>query len=304
MAKNMWTKLIATRNDAQRLERCLKSLSLFSGPTIVIDAGRDNTKQIAEELSVSYLSVDWQNNWSSIKNAVGSAIQGWSIWIEPWEEVIELPDPPEDPINLSVTLISGNWISYPARAFHSSAPLVFSNPTFESAEANSHSRIVLVGTGGRPASETEKIISDWASREPANHQVPYYRAMHRLSCGDISGFRTAAHEYLFRDNKFSDSGTLIKLYLGLVESKTNPSIAMGWLAEALSDKPWLAEAWFASAEICRSAGQLGRAAALYKAAIVFGKHRPNDEKFPVDALKYQEEPEKILTAIASLNGKA
>lgn len=299
----MWTKLIATRNDAHRLESCLKSLNSFPGPTIVVDAGKDNTKRVADEFSVSHLPVAWQNDWSSIRNAVGSAIEGWSIWIEPWEEVIELPDPPEEPTNLSVTLISGNWVSYPARAFHSNAALTFSNPTFESADAEAHSGIVLIGNGGRPASETEKIITDWASREPANHQVPYYRAMHRLSCGDVLGFRTAAHEYLFRDSKTSDSGTLIKLYLGLVESKSNPSVAMGWLAEALADKPWLAEAWFASAEICRAAGHLGRAAALYKAAIEFGKHRPNDERLPVDVSKYREEPEKILKAIAALNSK-
>jgi len=299
------TKLILTRNDQEKIEKTLKSIENIDGEVIVGDMeSTDKTVAIATSLGAKIVKIPWTKSYADGWNKLIYSANGFIFNLTPGEVLVYNDDEEEldkDKI-YGVSLITGDWITYTTRIWHTDLEIKYRNRVFEetNVEYNCKSQITITNNSGKRSSETSSLLDIWEKEDIKSPKFSYYKAMFRLSLGDIKGFRSYAHEYLFRSPSITDSTILIWLYLGFVEiASGNMNKATEWAACILGEKPWLAEAWCMAAEAAVKSNQPGRASMLYKMAIAAGKWRPESDRMPIDIGKYRDQPNEYIKAFDS-----
>lgn len=81
--------ILITRDEAENLPRCLKSLHGVVDEIVVIDTGStDSTIEIAKEFGAEVRTFDWVQDFSAARNAsIELATQPWLFWIDADEEL-------------------------------------------------------------------------------------------------------------------------------------------------------------------------------------------------------------------------
>lgn len=96
------------KNEADKLERCLRAAMPWVGEAIVVDTGStDDTVAIAERLGARVVHLPWQGDFAAARNAsLEAASLEWALVLD-GDEVLEVIDPEEFARAVEQTVIDG-----------------------------------------------------------------------------------------------------------------------------------------------------------------------------------------------------
>ena len=138
-----------------------------------------------------------------------------------------------------------------------------------------------------------KLTQKWRNKEPASNEPYYYEACVLLSQMKYEEFLKLANIYLFREKKEVMPIIMTRYYSSMVycHIKKDPNLAIRNLIPCLITKPLMAEFWCLLGDIYyKLLKKYSKATVFYDNALKLGKHRLQDDMWPMEIKKYRDYP--------------
>lgn len=126
------------KDEAENIERCLKSVRRLVSEILVVDTGSvDKTKEICEDLGAVVLSFPWCNDFAAARNfALENTAADWILWVDADEtvhtenpsEVLEyLHETENDVVSINMIHYYGTMPVHLTRSYHIVTERLFRN---------------------------------------------------------------------------------------------------------------------------------------------------------------------------------
>jgi hypothetical protein len=299
------TVCLIVRKNETTIEQTLLSLKPIAGELLVGLVGdRDSSEDVCRKHGARVIPLAMSaTDLATAKNAMLSFIKdGWVMFIEPWEVLIEGEDHILDacnkpPASYHLSVLQGNLISKEIRLWHVGLKLRFQNPVFETV-MDDHSlplidSILFTNYKG-DLQEKEDLVDKWISKRITDAEPYYYRTCVLLAQGKFEEFLKAAEQYLFL-SRHGISAVMTQYYMSMVQCyvKNDHQAAVKSVLACIALKPTMAEFWSLLGDIYYKCKQYEKAEVFYDNAIVLGERRMNTDVWPLDISKYLDHPSRM-----------
>lgn len=302
----MITTQILTKNNEKTIERTLQSLKSLPTEIIIADLGStDKTIEICKDLGANIFTVKFDYNYSSIRNLiVKQSKTEWQMMIHPWEaldeDVRQIKEALSHTENCKLLVLKGDLLTKELRLWRKGTA-VFDRPVYENLEptVGKTLNVMVYSDIAGGLGMTHEILMQWKERFPLSAEPDYYLACTYLMHRKYDDFLRVAEHYLFLKNTSDESVLLLRYYLSLVNCyiKRNPNKSLTNIMECIGSKPLMAEFWCMLGDIYLHMKEFERATSFYQNAILMGSKRDPNDEMPMELSKYDEYPQKMITAI-------
>jgi tetratricopeptide (TPR) repeat protein len=265
-------------------------------PIIIVDVGStDNTIKICKDYGCSVKEAIFEGDYSKVRNS--NIADGWNFYIQPWEILtsghISLKNINSVNQTYRVRVLQSNMLTKEIRLWKNKK---FENPIYEtiSGKAEIMDDVFIYSKTPKEDPDRLKIIEKWKKAQLS--EPVYYEAMTYLAMGKYKEFKTTAQKYLFNPLEKDEHVAMLKYYLALVSLYVfkDASTAYTEIVPCIIAAPLMAEFWCLLGDILYRSNKYQEARTIYENALILGKHRLNDDYFPVDIGKYKDYPEKMM----------
>lgn len=288
---------LLTKNNETTIEKSLISLKPLNCHIVAVDRGsKDGTISICEKYGIEVVRVPFMNRCEARNHIIS---QGWQMYLEPWE-ILTMGHQSIKSAKYGayyMTVVRDGIVAKEVRLWN--GPYKFINPVFEylKVETNQVLEAVIYSKGGLDQVDTLQGIELWKSKDPLSHEPFYYQACFLLSEGKYDEFIKISDYYMFLNKKQSISATMNRYYYALVhvvhKKKAKPAIQN--LVLCLCANPLMAEFWcLAGDAYYHLLNNFDKAKSFYENAIILGRHRLRNDKWPMEIAKYKSYPEKMI----------
>jgi tetratricopeptide (TPR) repeat protein len=232
------------------------------------------------------------------------------MYIEPWEKIAYGLDDIKKAIKgneqgYRFKVFQGDMITKEIRLWKKEH--VFKNPVFEciTIDEAKETNVVLYSKVVDRTEHQLELVRHWKNSFPIDAEPYYYEACIMLSKGKYDEFLSAAHAYLFKDDK-SMTMTMINFYCAYVYCyiKKDASLAIRHLMPCILANPLMAEFWCLLGDIYYMIlKKYDKAKAFYENALFLGSKRLKDDLWPMDIKKYKDFPEKMIKSCDKIISK-
>lgn len=303
----MLTVHILTKNNQKTIEATLKSVADLGASILVGDyASTDNTIEICKTYHAKIFNVKNKKRNEARTWLDGQASKnGWNLWLEPWETIIQNPLAYES-VNSDtayVRVLHEQNITWDVRLWHKSCQFI--NPVFETIKSDnaSNSNMILASSGGHDYSDVFESIQQWKVDEPLSKQPYYYQACLLLAEKRYDDFLASAEHYLFLDKQPTTSGIMTRYYYAMVQLMHKKAVkpTLQNLNLCLCAKPLMAEFWCLTGDVYyHLMHKFALAKEFYENAIFLGSKRLASDRWPMDISKYNKYPNKMIESCNQL----
>lgn len=297
---------LLTKNNQRTIEKTLLSVQPLHAPVVVADRGStDGTIRLCQEYGTKIVRVPYMTRCEA-RNHVLSP-NGWNLYIEPWEtlsmghqEVLKAKRGA-----YRFTVVKEGTIAKEVRLWF--GDLKFINPVFEylNVQTNLEIQAVIHSKGAPNYQDTIQEIEAWKVREPTIAEPFYYQACLLLSEGKHEEFLKIAEHYMFLDKETSVASTMIRYYYALVQTthKKRAKPAIQNLILCLCANPLMAEFWCLMGDVhYHLLNDFRKAKHFYENAIILGRNRLKNDKWPMEIAKYKAYPQKMIKSCEQILG--
>ena len=267
----------------------------------IVDLGsRDRTVKICHKYGAN---VSWEpsiTNRSLIRNRIiEKSNSPWHMYIEPWEVLSKGGLTNLDSGVYHVSVLNNNLLTKEIRLWSTNHSVKFVNPVFEKIDVSSEKEcpVILCSNHTPDYKLLLENLELWKSNEPTNPTPYYYQSCVLLGQGKFKEFMKISSHYMFLEKQESMSKVMNQYYYAMVslfeDRKVKPTLQN--LTLCLSQKPLMAEFWCLTGDVYyHLLNDFSKAKTFYQNAIILGKHRRKDDKWPMDITKYNQYPSKMI----------
>jgi glycosyltransferase involved in cell wall biosynthesis len=307
LGKNSLTIHILTKNNAKTIHKTLQSLSPCEQRILVADMGSsDNTMAICRSFGIKPISLG-KNDRDVLRNRMSElSSTEWNMYVEPWEAVLQgyqtIKNGPF--YNSYVTLIQGDMVSKEMRFWKKDQKFV--NRVFERIDCDFHSEadVLLYSSGRSDYVDLLKELDGWKHDNPTAPTPYYYCGLVLMALGNYEEFLRCSEHYmhLTAGNVGIDS-TMNRYYYAMAtlihRKKIKPVLQN--INLCLRHKPLMPEFWCLIGDAYYHISKnFPMAVEFYENAILLGKHRLKDDRWPMDVSKYKDYPERMIESCRKL----
>jgi tetratricopeptide (TPR) repeat protein len=222
----------------------------------------------------------------------------WQMYIEPWEALLRghkfIQDGVRD--NFYATVIHNNIISKEVRFWRKGQEFV--RPVFEAVDVKpGMSNVVFYSSGRSDYDDLLQRIELWKHDKPTLATPYYYHALILFALGKYEEFIRCSEHFMHLSRMEVGMASVMNRYyysMAMIAHRNKLRPALQNLNICLCQQPLMAEFWCLMGDAYyHVAKNFNHAKALYKNAIILGRHRQNDN-WPMDLTKYKEYPEKMI----------
>lgn len=308
----MITAHLLTKNNADTLEKTLKSVQPWASQIIVIDQGStDRTLEICENYRTTIIAKTNLNR-SELRNyGVNKAKNEWSLMIEPWEVLTKgqsldrLGDLVDSCYYVSI-LQAGGVLLKEVRLWRKGCSFV--SPVFERIKetATDSLPIMIYSNGRRDYQQLMEHVHDWRKKQPLMPQPYYFEACIHLAEGRWDQFLATAERYMvMMPHRSEMSAVMNRYHYALVQltHRKNARVAIQNLILCLIARPLMAEFWCLLGDVhYHLLSQFEKARSFYENALVLGHRRLQKDWWPMDISKYKEYPQMMVDSCNKILG--
>jgi len=306
---------ILVKNNEKTIEATLECASKISNKIVVGDAGcTDDTIKKCKKYDAKIVNLPFKGDRSVFKNyMVEKNSSSWMLFMEPGEVFLSQPNFlnfDNEKTAYRVKLINGDLITKEVRIWHTSNPIKFKNPVFEtpSVEENiKNLEVFLISNQAQIDEEKIQSLNEWRLKNPISKEPLYYIACSNLIQKKWKNFINSAEVYLYANNSNDSPALMTRYYISMVKSCVKEELdyegAIKNLIICLAEKPLMAEFWCLLGDIHCRINENEKARGFYQNAILLGSKRKDDDDLPIEISKYKRYPEKMIEAFKELKEK-
>jgi glycosyltransferase involved in cell wall biosynthesis len=284
---------LLTKNNDQTVTKALESVMALKPTILVGDLGStDRTVDICDNYGAHIIRMDDRDRSAARNRLIEEAPEGLNMMIEPWEI---LAQGYENVAEGYVKVLNNQTLSKEVRIWTTGH---FVNPVYERLESDVQNEVdVLFYTiGGRDHAEDLRLINLWIEGSPRITSPYYYKACTLMAMGQYDEFLKAAEHFLFLD-KTSMSSVMIRYYLSMIYliHKREYKPVLQNINLCLCARPLMAEFWCLLGDAYyHLLKRFVDAKNFYENAMLLGKRRLANDKWPMDISKYNQYPQKMI----------
>lgn len=292
------TTHLLTKNNANTIESCLKSLVPLDGEIIIGDLGsEDDTISICKRYDAKIISITGNRN--KIRNEIVRKNKNpWQMYLEPCdvlavghEAIMNL----KEPNAYFIQVFQGDTISKETRIWNKSCGIEFIQPVHETLNCKNEKflpGVVIYSTGNKY--DISEEIEKWIKENPVGKEPKYYWAYNLLSQNKYKEFLKAGEEYLFLDSS-GLSAIMLQYYMGIIQLHLGDTKSASRSAvECIVVKPLMAEFWCLLGDCYYKSKQYKKSIYFYENAMILGKRRMINDLWPVEISKYKKHPTTMI----------
>lgn len=237
---------------------------------------------------------------AAVRNAHLAGLDGWVLFLEPWEEVENLGSIDlSAPAAYKVMVFQSGTLTREVRLWHTSLGLKFINPVYETVacDAAELSEVVIRSRGDPHLEDNLRRVERWCQSHPVAAEPEYYRACTLAALQRDREALAAAQTFFFRGGHGVPAG-MLHYYCAQCENRLGrPNDAVRHLLCCVEMAPVMAEFWCSLGDIYGGTGHPGRAKEFYENAIILGSQRMTDDGWPMTIAKYRKYPQAQLDVL-------
>lgn len=292
------TVQIVTRNDESTIEKTIKSLLPYRPEIIIGDINsQDHTVSLCKKYPVKikeYNILDYAKVRNDLNKEAKNELK---LYLFGNEEIYSGLEGVQEGYS---SILSSNYLSKEFRVYTTN---FFMNQVFEclSYTPKKYNDLVIYKHDKSDDIEKLMILEGWRKRDPMNLTIDYYEALVLLSMKKYDQFINICNHYFFIHNDNSLRSTMLRYYYAMAYFiKNKPLESLQNLVICLANKPTMAEFWCLAGDVYYYLyNNIGAAKELYQNAFVLGKYRTNNDHYPMELVKYDEYPNKMLADLIS-----
>ena len=297
----MLTVHLLTKNNAQTVGQALESVIALKPTILVGDLGStDRTVDICDNYGAHIIRMDDRDRSAARNRLIEEAPDGLNLMIEPWEI---LAQGYENIAEGYAKILSDQTLSKEVRIWTTGH---FINPIYERLESDVQKEVdvLFYAVGSRDHAEDLRLVNLWIEKNPRITAPYYYKACTLMAMGQYDEFLKTAEHFLFLD-KTSMSSVMTRYYLSMVylihKKKARPVLQNMNLC--LCARPLMAEFWCLLGDAYyHLLKRFVDAKCFYENAMLLGRRRLADDKWPMDISKYNQHPQKMIESCDKIVG--
>ena len=284
---------ILTKNNSKTIAQTLESVLPLKPNVIVGDMGStDRTVDICDNYGAQIVMLDDRDKAEARNRIIEDHGGDLNLMLEPWEILAQGHS------NIAegfVKILNNQTLSKEARVWKQGR---FINPVYEILEnpCSNETDVLLYVVGSRDHEEDLKRVDLWIEKEPRLSSPYYYKACSLMSLGRYDEFIKCAEHFLFLDSK-SMSAVMCRYYLAMIYliHKRQYKPVLQNLNLCLCARPLMAEFWCLMGDVYyHLLKRFADAIEFYENAMLLGKRRLANDKWPMDISKYNQYPKKMI----------
>lgn len=297
---------ILVKDNQETIENCLNSLKNLNARIIVGDLGcKDQTIRKCQKFDVEIMPLSLNDDLSQARNKIIQKCNSvWHMMIEPWEELISgleniTASMLYAPDSYKLHILQADMVSKETRLWHTSLPIKFQNPVYETIKAESKDLNVFISSlSGKRNLDLSDLIVKWQIKNPLSTEPLYYKACIDLIQKNYDSFLNYAEMFLHQQKNQDMSFFMTHYYASMVLCyiKKDYNKAIQMLMPCLFKKPAMAEFWCLLADTFYAINEYEKAECFYENAKILGSRRLKTCDYPMEISKYNEYPNKMIAA--------
>jgi tetratricopeptide (TPR) repeat protein len=268
----------------------------------IIDIGStDDTPNICRNYGLNVESHSLNENFAELRNnCLGS---DWNLFIDPHEELVSGHDEINEIVrnkkkqSFYFSVVQGTILTKEIRLWNNG--LQFRNPVYESIKDDGliSDFLILSQQGQIDLNQRFGLVDKWRKAQPISPDPYYYQALTHLLAGNYDKFVPLAKYYIEQEKK-GMATIMLRYYLAMLQAYELEDFneATRNLLLCLLEKPLMSEFWCLMGDIQYQIKDYQKAIDFYENAVILGTRRLKSDLWPMDISKYQDHPQKMITA--------
>ena len=301
---------LLVQNHKETIRLALESLQTIDAHVVIADAGcTDESMSICKSFGYPIRRVSALYDRSHARNELIKSINTpWHMYMEPYEVLLAGSEilsniVTDGPRCYHCEIIQGDVITKQVRIWHKDTNKQFINPIYESIkdDASSYAGVIFCREMG-PQFDLSKI-EEWKKKYILATDPYYFQAFACLANHKYQDFLNLAEYYLFHEKKQTVSAIMTRYYMGVVQClvyKDYPQSIRNAIT-CMSACPLMAEFWCLLGDIFFAAKQPDKSQVFYENAIILGRKRFREDRWPMQISKYEEYPQEMIDKCKKIN---